>query len=140
MGQLVFAPVSIGDIWDKITILNIKLEEYSKVDSDANRIKIDYVNKELEELMKIINGLESPSQPIDDIVKNLKEVNHMIWRNEDVSRTYGQGKKPYDDEFIRIAAETHKGNQDRCQYKLDINKLYNSEIVETKSYINEGLK
>ena len=140
MGQLVFAPVSIGDIWDKITILNIKLEEYSKVDNEANRIKIEYVNKELAELTKIIDGLEPPTSPIEDIVHNLKEVNHMIWRNEDISRTYGHGKKEYDSEFIRIAAQTHQGNQDRCQYKLDINKLYNSAIVETKSYINEGLK
>jgi hypothetical protein len=140
MGQLVFAPISIGDLWDKITILNIKLEEYGKVDNETNRIKIEYVNKELAELMKIINDLEQPSEPVDGIVKNLKAVNHMIWRHEDVVRTYGSDLKPYDSEFIKLVTDVHQGNKDRCQYKLDINKLYNSDIVETKSYINEGLK
>lgn len=140
MGQLIFAPISIGDLWDKITILKIKLEEYGKVDSEANRIKIEYVNKELAELMKIIDSLEPPTEPVDGIVTELKEVNHMIWRHEDVVRTYGPNKKPYDDEFIKLVTDVHQGNKDRCQYKLDINKLYNSAIVETKSYINEGLK
>jgi hypothetical protein len=140
MGQLVFAPISVGDLWDKITILNIKLEEYGKVDSETNLIKITHVRKELTELMKIIDELDAPESSVDEIVKNLKAVNHMIWQHEDVVRTYGTDLKPYDGEFIKLVTDVHQGNKDRCQFKLDINKLYNSDIVETKSYINEGLK
>jgi hypothetical protein len=91
--------------------------------------------------MKIIDSLaEPPAGPVDEIVEKLKQVNHMIWRNEELVRTYGQGLKPYDDEFIRLVAQVHQGNKDRCQYKLDINMHYGSYIVETKSYVNEGLK
>jgi hypothetical protein len=139
---LIYAPVSIGDLWDKITILHIKKEEYTKnlVNNPVNSTKIGYVEKELEELMKIIEGIPMPeSGPVTEQVTALKEVNHMIWRNEEVSRTYGEGLKDYDNEFIKIAAQTHMGNATRCQIKLDINMLYGSYIVETKSYINEGL-
>lgn len=139
---LIYAPVSIGDLWDKITILHIKKEEYTKnlVNNPVNSTKIGYVEKELEELMKIIDGIPVPaSGPVTEQVAALKEVNHMIWRNEEVSRTYGEGLKDYDNEFIKIAVQTHKGNATRCQIKLDINMLYGSYIVETKSYINEGL-
>ena len=139
---LIYAPVSIGDLWDKITILHIKKEEYTAnlANNPMNSVKIGYVEKELAELMKIIDGIPMPATgPVTDQVAALKEVNHMIWRNEEVSRTYGEGLKDYDDEFIGIAAQTHKGNATRCQIKLDINMLYGSYIVETKSYINEGL-
>jgi hypothetical protein len=141
MTNVVYVPISIGDLWDKITILNIKKEEYT-ANMDANPLnskKIEYVETELSELMKIIVDIPVVG-PVNEVVSNLKEVNHMIWRNEEVVRTYGPNGKPYDDEFIRLVTQVHQGNKDRCQYKLDINMLYGSYIVETKSYVNEGLK
>ena len=71
---------------------------------------------------------------IDEEMKDLKEVNFLIWKNEDAARLYGNGKKPFDDNFIMIAASTYELNARRAQIKRAINKKFNSNIEEAKSY------
>ena len=126
----ILAPVSVGELIDKMTILQIKKNEL--VDSD----KLDMVNYEYEQLLKIAmkNHVLSGQVIIDEEMKDLKEVNFLIWKNEDAARLYGNGKKPFDDNFIMIAASTYELNARRAQIKRAINKKFNSNIEEAKSY------
>ena len=122
----ILAPISIGELFDKITILEIKLENYTDV------VKILHVTNEINELRKLAADIDAD---VIEEVAELKEVNKIIWDNEDHARTYGPNKS-YDLIFMTLAAKTYESNTRRAQIKQAINKKCNSNIVETKSYTN----
>jgi hypothetical protein len=131
MTQKILAPISVGELWDKITILQIKIEQYT------NPVKRQYVDLELAELLKIATSLEAPvGGDVVEELKELKYVNQTIWNNEDLARNYGNGNDQweYDENFMGIAAVTYAANTRRAQIKQSINAKYNSYIIETKSY------
>lgn len=122
----ILAPISVGELFDKITILEIKMENYADI------FKLLHVTNEIAELRKIAAGIDVN---VTEEVAELKEVNKIIWDNEDHARTYGPNKD-YDLVFMTLAAKTYESNTRRAKIKQAINKKCNSNIVETKSYTN----
>ena len=120
----ILAPVSIGELIDKITILEIKSEHMMKT-------KLKNVSKELGLLKNILkdNNIEIG----EDLVNDLKIVNNKLWEIEDKIRIK-ESKQEFDNEFIEIARSVYKENDMRASIKQKINYQYNSELVEEKSY------
>ena len=122
----ILAPVSLGELIDKITILEIK-------QIHMTGIKLKNVDKELK-LIK--NILQDTNLEIDiDLINNLKEVNNNLWEIEDNIRRKESNQK-FDKEFIQLARSVYKENDKRASIKKEINQKYNSELVEEKSYNN----
>lgn len=113
-------PVSVGELIDKITILEIK----------AFFTDNEYVHKELEELNMIRSVLTQPLLPYE--IK-LKKVNEKLWKIEDKLREK-EKLQEFDDEFIELARSVYKTNDQRSQIKKQINELCNSEYQEIKLY------
>ena len=115
-------PVSIGELVDKITILEIKLEKILNNEALVN------IEKELLALKKIqITHVET------ELFKNLKCVNLEIWNVEDELREY-ERNKTFNNDFITKARSVYILNDKRASIKKHINNKYNSEIKEEKSY------
>ena len=122
----ILAPVSLGELIDKITILEIK-------QIHMTGIKLKNVDKELKLLNKI---LQDKNLEIDiDLINNLKEVNNNLWEIEDNIRIKESNQK-FDKEFIQLARSVYKENDKRASIKKEINQKYNSDLVEEKSYNN----
>ena len=122
----VLAPVSLGELIDKITILEIK-------QIHMTGIKLKNVDKELKLLRKI---LQDENLEIDiDLINNLKEVNKKLWEIEDNIRIK-ESNQEFDKKFIELARSVYKENDKRASIKKEINQKYNSELVEEKSYNN----
>ena len=122
----ILAPVSLGELIDKITILEIKKMHMSG-------IKLKNVNKEIKLLKKI---LQDKNLNIDiDLINNLKQINNNLWEIEDNIRIKEFNQK-FDKEFIQLARSVYKENDKRASIKKEINQKYNSELVEEKSYNN----
>jgi len=120
--------VSVGEIIDKITILQIK-EKHIKDNSRLKHIKL-----ELQVLLGAIEreNIEVPKEMVD----SLREINQELWDTEDVIR-FLEKQKRFDDEFIKHARLDAKLNDQRFLIKNKINNHCNSFIKEQKSY--EGL-
>ena len=117
-------PVSLGELIDKITILNIKLKY-------ANDKKKDNLKHEHDLLL---NELSKSSVQIDiNFIEELQVINQKLWDLEDKIRIK-EFKKIFDQEFIELARSIYKLNDNRFKKKLQINKKYKSEIVEEKIY------
>lgn len=122
----ILAPVSLGELIDKITILEIK-------QIHMTGIKLKNIDKELKLLKSII---QDKNQEIDmDLINKLKEVNNNLWKIEDDIRIK-ESNQEFDKEFIQLARSVYKENDKRASIKKEINKKYNSELVEEKSYNN----
>ena len=122
----ILAPVSIGELIDKITILEIK-------QIHMTGIKLKNVDKELKLLRKI---LQDENLEIDiDLINNLKEVNKNLWEIEDNIRIKERNQE-FDKEFVELARSVYKENDKRASLKKEINQKYNSELIEEKSYNN----
>lgn len=122
--KVINAPISIGEIFDKITILEIKKEKLKNE-------KLLNVNLELKLLKKIVedNGLNVDKK----LINNLREVNNKLWNIEDNIRKKEE-LKSFDNEFIEIARSVYIENDKRSEIKREINIKYKSELVEEKSY------
>ena len=122
----ILAPVSLGELIDKITILEIK-------QIHMTGIKLKNVDKELKLLKNI---LQDKNLEIDiDLINNLKEVNKKIWEIEDNIRIKDSNQE-FDEEFIQLARSVYKENDKRASIKKEINQKYNSNLVEEKLYNN----
>ena len=122
----ILAPVSLGELIDKITILEIK-------QIHMTGIKLKNVDKELKLLRKI---LQDENLEIDiDLINNLKEVNNNLWEIEDNIRIKERNQE-FDKEFVELARSVYKENDKRASLKKEINQKYNSELIEEKSYNN----
>ena len=120
----ILAPVSLGELIDKITILEIKKVHMSG-------IKLRHVDKELT-LLKYI--LQDKNLEIDiELINHLKDVNNNLWKIENQIRIK-ESQQKFDKEFIQLARSVYKENDRRASIKKEINQKYNSELVEEKSY------
>ena len=117
-------PVSIGELVDKITILKIKLK-YLKGQKKAN-VKYEY-----DLLLDILK--DSPILMEDNLIKELQNINQKLWEVEDKIRKKELNKN-FDEEFIQLARSVYRLNDERFKTKNDLNKKYNSEIIEEKIY------
>ncbi len=116
--------VSNGEIIDKLTILEIKLE---KIDDPAKRRNIE---KEYRLLREAASGLLSPDDPL---YRELKEVNLRLWEIEDHIRDL-ERRKDFGDDFIRTARSVYRENDRRAAIKRAINERTGSGLTEEKSY------
>jgi hypothetical protein len=128
MSKTVCVPVSIGELLDKITILNIKRVMVSDLEKVAN------VKRELMELMDM--GSTFLSQPkVEELYDRLMVVNKNLWDVEDQLRKMELEKK-FDEDFILKARSVYQLNDRRYQIKNEINILLGSNILEVKQYVD----
>jgi len=119
--------ISIGEFFDKITILEIKSERIK----DA--AKLENVNKELDSLNKLLQELPFSRSDVATEVAELKSINEELWVIEDDIREK-EANKLFDEEFIKLARAVYYTNDRRSEVKREINLKLGSDFVEEKSY------
>jgi hypothetical protein len=125
-------PISWGELIDKVTILEIKLDKIN------DRSAIINIQKELNYLDEIVQK-EHIEHAIFQIKSSLKEINLKLWVVEDDIRQK-ELKGEFDNEFIQLARSVYKLNDERAKLKKSINQVLNSELIEEKSYKDFRLK
>tara|TARA_B100001093_G_scaffold273851_2_gene261742 strand:- start:206 stop:586 length:381 start_codon:yes stop_codon:yes gene_type:complete len=120
-------PVSVGELADKITILEIKSKKIKDRDS------LYEINKELTLLMSIFTKKNININKIKSELDKLRKINKKLWIIEDKKRNHEKIKK-FDSKFIELARNVYKLNDQRAMAKLNINKITKSHIIEIKSY------
>lgn len=119
---MIEVPVSIGEVVDKIAILQIKQEKIDETQKRAN------VTKELNLLQeRLIVQVDS------NLIDDLKAVNEQLWEIEDQIRIL-EKKGDFGPEFVRLARAVYKINDKRAELKRQINLSSGSELMEEKSY------
>ena len=122
--QDILAPISLGELIDKITILQIKTQHLQGT-------ALENVKKELQALENTLNNLQLNIKPT--LIRGLKEVNQDLWKIEDDIREQ-ERQKSFDDTFIHLARSVYQQNDRRAAIKKEINTTYDSALVEEKSY------
>ena len=122
-----FIPISWGELFDKITILQIKSEKILSPDSLKN------VDKELKELRLIFDKAFAENLLALEFTEKLRQINFELWNIEDQIREK-ERKKAFDNEFIQLARSVYMKNDQRSVIKGKINKAFGSDLVEQKLY------
>jgi len=125
--MLLKTPVSVGEILDKLSILEIKSERIQ----DAS--KLVNIKKELSMLLDLLGSIDGLLDRVEDLYSSLKSVNEELWVIEDDIRVK-ESRKEFDEEFIRLARAVYVTNDRRADVKKQINLLLGSELIEEKSY------
>ena len=123
----ILAEISVGELIDKITILEIKKEKIS------NKEKLVEVNKELDSLNETLKKSINNESKISSFKNDLKNINLKLWDIEDRKRSAEKNNK-FDEKFIELARSVYKFNDERAKIKLAINNALRSNIKEVKSY------
>lgn len=120
-------PVSIGELYDKITILEIKSARMS----DPERVR--NVEHELALLRALEQQLPAAEDDAAALIGELKRVNETLWDIEDAIRAC-ERRQDFGAEFIELARSVYLTNDHRSAVKRRISLLYGSDIIEEKSY------
>ena len=123
----ILAEISAGELIDKITILEIKKNKIS----DENKLK--EIDKELNSLNHTMNKSILEKSKILTFKDQLKEINQKLWNIED-SKRMAEKNNDFGKEFIVLARNVYKLNDDRARIKLKINEILGSNIKEVKSH------
>ena len=123
----ILAEISAGELIDKITILEIKKNKIS----DENKLK--EIDKELSSLNHTMNKSILEKSKILTFKDQLKEINQKLWDIED-SKRMAEKNNDFGKEFIVLARNVYKLNDDRARIKLKINEILGSNIKEVKSH------
>lgn len=123
---MIYTPTSIGELIDKITILQIKTQFI------RNEEKLANVKKELEILTSIPEYISTKNALLFE-TEELLRINAVLWKLEDDIREY-ERKQEFKNGFITTARMIYKTNDDRSRVKKEINLKLGSELVEEKSY------
>jgi hypothetical protein len=123
----VTAPIAIGELIDKISILEIKAERI------ADHAKLRNIQAELTVLNEIKSaaGLDTPD--MKQFAEQLKSINTELWEIEDEIREL-EAQQDFGERFIALARSVYLTNDRRARIKLSINLAYGSDIIEEKSY------
>ena len=124
----ILSEISAGELLDKISILEIKLE---KIKNKANQEKI---NKEYKILKKVQNSSIEVTEKLKTLFKKIKEVNQNLWDIEDKLR-FCEKNKDFGKNFIELARGVYFNNDKRSKIKSEINKILMSSIKEVKEYV-----
>tara|TARA_B100001057_G_scaffold412907_1_gene429229 strand:- start:885 stop:1274 length:390 start_codon:yes stop_codon:yes gene_type:complete len=120
--------ISVGELIDKITILQIKKEKITNLE------KVEKVSYELQLLENSLNSFEkSKKNELENLMIELKKINQKLWVIEDDIRLLEKNKK-FDNNFIGLARSVYITNDERFEIKNKINRLFSSDIEEVKSY------
>ena len=125
----ILSEISAGELLDKISILEIKLENVK----DENNKK--EIKKEYDILKKSKNSSIELNDEIKDLFQSLKNVNIQMWNIEDKIRIC-EKNKDFGKNFVELARGVYFNNDKRSRIKLQINKILKSNIIEIKQYDN----
>ena len=124
----VLAEISVGELFDKITILNIKIKKIE------DQQKLKNILKELNTLNKQVTKIDiSDKHLLDEKVKKLQFINEELWDIENFKREC-EASKDFGENFIKLSRDVHFKNDIRAEIKKEINLLSNSIIIEEKEY------
>lgn len=128
MADYVMVPVAVGELYDKISILEIKME---RIDDSA---KLSNVRAELGLLNKIATALDcSSDSSVISLRNELKAVNEAIWDAENLVRQVAS-KDGFGEAFASVARLTYSNNDRRAAIKRELSLLSGSMIIEEKSH------
>ena len=125
----ILAEVSIGELLDKISILEIKHEKIK----DPEKLK--FILDEHSILKDQLNKNVKTDEKLDNLFKSLKEINAKLWVIEDDKRQCEKDKN-FSEKFVKLSRDVHFLNDDRAKIKLEINNHTGSKIKEIKEYTN----
>lgn len=120
-------PAAIGELIDKITILQIKAEKINDTE------KLTHIHTELELLEQTRHTHVGDTSELTDLTAQLKTTNLALWEIEDDIRDC-ERQQDFGDKFIQLARSVYLQNDQRCDIKRQINTLTGSQIMEVKSY------
>ena len=123
----VFVQTSVGELIDKMTILEIKREKIS------DKKSLDIINKEYFSLEETVKKDVKIDNEIKKLWMELKNINLKLWEIEDGIRLCEKNKK-FNEKFIELARSVYKCNDVRSNLKLKINQLSGSNLQEVKQY------
>jgi len=123
----ILTPVSIGELIDKITILEIKAE---RIDDAA---KLANVRTELDGLLPLYATQRSNQPALEALKQQLKVINERMWDIQDQLRDK-EAAQVFDDAFVQLARGVYRTNGERVQVKNEINRMAGSALVEEKQY------
>ena len=123
----IIVEVSIGELLDKISILEIKQGKIK----DPEKLK--YINNEHSILKNQLDKNVKSDDKLNDLYQSLKEINSKLWVIEDDKRQC-EKEKDFGEKFIKLSRDVHFLNDDRAKIKLEINNHTGSVIKEIKEY------
>ena len=123
----ILVEVSVGELLDKISILEIKKEKIK----DSEKLK--FINDEYEVLKDQLDKNVKSDEKIDKLFQSLKEINAKLWIIEDDKRLC-EKNSDFSEKFIKLSRDVHFLNDDRAKIKLEINHHTGSKIKEIKKY------
>ena len=119
--------VSIGELLDKISILEIKKEKIKDPD------KQKFINEEYSILKNQLDKNIKTSEKLNELFQSLKKINEKLWVIEDEKRKC-EKNKDFGEKFVKLSRDVHFFNDDRAKIKLEINNITGSKIREIKEY------
>ena len=125
----IIVEVSIGELLDKISILEIKQEKIKDPE------KLRFISNEHSILKKQLDDNVKSDDKIKDLFQSLKDINAKLWVIEDDKRQC-EKVKDFGKKFIKLSRDVHFLNDDRAKIKLEINNYTGSAIKEIKEYIS----
>ena len=123
----ILVEVSVGELLDKISILEIKKEKIK----DSEKLK--FINDEYKVLKDQLDKNVKSDKKLEEFFNNLKKTNLKLWSIENDKRMC-EKNSDFGEKFIKLSREIHFLNDDRSKVKLEINKNTSSQIREIKQY------
>ena len=123
----IIAEISVGELLDKISILEIKLEKIK------DQTKLKFVSDEHSILKNLLDSNIKSNDHLDKLFQSLKKINSKLWVIEDDKR-YCEKEKDFGEKFIKLSRNIHFLNDDRAKIKLEMNNHTGSKIKEIKEY------
>jgi len=123
----ILVEVSVGELLDKLTILEIKQEKIK----DPQKLK--YINDEYGVLKDQLNKNVKSDPKLDELFNSLKKINSKLWIIEDDKRLC-EKSSDFGEKFIKLSRDVHFLNDNRAKIKLEINNHTGSKIKEIKEY------
>ena len=123
----ILVEVSVGELLDKISILEIKQEKIK------DHEKLKFINDEHSILKSQLEQNVKTDEKLEKLFQSLKEINSKLWVIEDDKRLC-EKEKNFGEKFIKLSRDVHFLNDDRAKIKLEINNYTGSKIREIKEY------
>ena len=123
----ILVEVSVGELLDKISILEIKKEKIRDLE------KLKFVNDEYSVLKDQLNKNVKSDEKLSELFNSLKEINSKLWVIEDNKRLC-EKNSDFGEKFIKLSRDVHFLNDDRAKLKLEVNNHTGSKIKEIKEY------
>ncbi len=123
----ILVEVSVGELLDKISILEIKKEKIKDLE------KLKFINDEYSVLKDQLNKNVESDEKFLELFNSLKEINSKLWVIEDNKRLC-EKNSDFGEKFIKLSRDVHFLNDDRAKLKLEMNNHTGSKIKEIKEY------